>query len=116
MSDFRGRGTRTRTRMIGSRPQCASEISEVGALPLHEPTLSGSSRRKEAHSIPTRSSEKRSEPRDLGCYVRLVGSWPQFACISRWKLPSGTRNSWASHPTPALSPPRRVGEGLHLQA
>ena len=58
-------------------------------------TLSGSSRRKEAcpelvggaHSTPTRSPGKRSEPRDLGCYVRLVGSWPQFACISRWRPP-----------------------------
>jgi len=49
--------------------QCASKMLEVGAT--HEPFLSRSSRRKEAHSIPGRSSGKRSEPRDLGCYVRF---------------------------------------------
>src|SRR5580765_3136506 len=54
-------------------------------LPMNLPLRS--SRRQEAHSTPTRSSEKRSEPRYLGCYVRLVGSWSQCVCKSRWRLP-----------------------------
>src|SRR5262249_1493229 len=45
---------------------------------------SGSSRRKEAHSIPTRPPGKRSEPRYLGCYVSWVGSRPQCASGS-WR-------------------------------
>ena len=39
-------------------------VQKLEVRPTHEPTLSGSSRRKEAHSISTRSSEKRSEPFD----------------------------------------------------
>jgi len=53
---------------LGSWVQCASEIRR-SRLPMNRP--SGSSRRQEAHSTPTRSPGKRSEPRYLGCYVRL---------------------------------------------
>src|SRR5215475_11296804 len=51
-------------------PMCVRKL-EVEAA--HEPPPSCSSRRKEAHSIPTRPPAKRSEPRYLGCYVRLGG-------------------------------------------
>jgi len=44
---------------------------KVTYLPMNRP--SGSSRRQEAHSTPTRSPGKRSEPRYLGCYVTLGG-------------------------------------------
>src|SRR5262249_21014578 len=56
---------------------------------------SGSSRRKEAHSIPTRPPGKRSEPRYLGCYVSWVGSRPQCA--------SGSWRSWLSMNLPSLA-------------
>src|SRR5262245_1850778 len=45
---------------------------------MNQPT--GSSRRQEAHYIRTRSSGKRSEPRYLGCYVRLA----YFAGLIAW--------------------------------
>jgi hypothetical protein len=68
--------------------------------------LSGSSRRKEAHSIPTRSSEKRSEPRDLGCYVRLMGSWPQCRLLVLLLFLVLSLDAWTQYPTP---PPPMTG-------
>ena len=77
--------------------QCASK-SWRSVLPMNLPLRS--SRRQEAHSTPTRSSEKRSEPRYLGCYVRLVGSWSQCVCKSRWRLPMNRPS-----PGPAVAGP-----------
>src|SRR5262245_23598605 len=87
-------------------------VQTVGefALPMNLP--SGSSRRQEAHSIPTRPPGKRSEPRYLGCYVSWVGSRPQCASGS-WRsglsmnLPSPGLAATLSHP---------MGEGLGVRA
>src|SRR5580765_4887047 len=72
---------------------------EVSAT--HEPFLSRSSRRKEAHSIVARSSGKRSEPRYLGCYVRF-----------KFKAPIRVHKQMpATHepdPHPALRPPSPI--------
>ena len=56
------------------------------------PRVSSSSRRQEAHSVPTRRSEQRSEPRYLGCYVRLGSNrwlWAFFALMGLGFLTKG---------------------------